>query len=85
MVLVVTDVHDIVPPGGVVTFKTLIDARRLLARKLLRDHGEVLHEMTRRRPVALHTFFGTRRRMQIVRNKPGCKDMTRCAVAAEAL
>lgn len=58
VVLVVADVRDVVPTGRVVALETLFHARVLLAGNLLRDHREVLHEMARRRLVALHAHLG---------------------------
>lgn len=58
VMLVVAHVHDVVPAGCVVTFKTLLHARGLLPGEFLRDHREVPHEMAGGRLMALHALFG---------------------------
>ena len=53
------DADDVVPARGVVAFEALVHARGRLASKRLGNHREVLHEVTRRRQMALYAFLGS--------------------------
>ena len=53
VVLVIADIKNVIPAGGVMTLETLINLRVLFACDLLRHHGEMPHEMTGRRLMAL--------------------------------
>jgi hypothetical protein len=58
MMLVEADIDDVVPTRRVVALEALIHARVLFAGNLPRDHRKVLHEMARRRLMALHALLG---------------------------
>ena len=64
------DIDDVVPTGRVVALETPVHARVLLARELLGDHREMLHEVTRRRLMTLHAFFGSRGRVLVTAHRP---------------
>lgn len=79
------DIDDIVPTGGVVALETLVHTGVLLVRELLRDHREVPHEVTRRRLMALHAFFGPGGWMLVAAYRPCLHHMALRAVASEPL
>lgn len=58
VVFVITDIQNVIPAGGVMALETLINLRMFLACELLRDHREMLHEMTGRRLMALDALPG---------------------------
>lgn len=85
VVLIPANPTDVVPRRGLVADEALVNACRRLSRRRLRHHAEVLHVVTRRRPVALYAFDRSWRRMLEFGDHPRLGRMAGGAVAAEQL
>lgn len=83
MVFVPPDPHDVVPRRGLMAGEALCHRGVRPSRDALRDHREMLHQMTGRRLMALDTVPATCRRMDEPRDLPRARDVTRLAVVAE--
>ena len=79
------DTDDVVPTGRVVALETLVHAGVLLASELLGDHREMLHEVTWRRLMTLHAFFGSGGRVLVTAHRPHLEGVALRAVASEPL
>ena len=78
-----SNIDDVVPTGRVVALETLVHAGVLLARELLGDHREMLHEVTRRRLMTLYAFFGPGGRVLVADHGPCLHRVALRAVASE--
>jgi len=74
---------EIVPAGGFVTTVALIQPRPFPARHFSHHPKAALHEMARRRLMALPALPRARRRMNIGFDKPALRVVAECTVAPE--
>ena len=65
--------------------ETLVHPRILLVSELLGDHRKMFHEVTRRRQMTLHAFFGSGGRMLIAAHRPRLEAVALRAVGSEPL
>ena len=80
-----SNTDDVVPTRRIVALETLVHPRILLVSELLGDHRKMLHEMTRRRQMTLHAFFGSGRWMLIPEHRPSFEGVALRAVGSEPL
>jgi len=78
-----TGAFDVIPRGGLVALRTLVDSRVRLTSDASRNHLEVHHVVAGRRLVALGTVHRIGGRMLILGNGPAVGGMTLCAILAE--
>ncbi len=83
MVFVPPDPHDVVPRRGLMAGEALCHRGVRPSRDALRDHREMLHQMTGRRLMALDTALATCRRMDEPRDLPRARHVTGLTVVAE--
>ena len=75
--------YYVVPTCRIVALEALVHPRVLLVSEFLGDHRKMLHEMTRRRQMTLHAFFGSGRWMLIPEHRPRFEGVALRAVGSE--
>jgi len=78
-----TGAFDVIPRGGLVALRTLVDSRVRLTSDASRNHLEVHHVVAGRRLVALGTVHRIGGRMSKFREGPSVGGMTLCAILAK--